>query len=146
MDLQNSPHDDFKLGALIGIPAIDRIADAAKDAATQIREKAQLKDALSYIQAGTLDKLTVTHINRLIENNTPPHLYIKAPAYIQRYNNEPNFRLQMQPILASDPLTQTTSLDTTLTGAKTFIQKYLVYIIAIILIGVIIYFIVKRKK
>ena len=138
-----------------GIPGgevVDQIGNILKGFGGSIAHKAQLKSGLSYIQSGDLSKLTGAQLDRLIEANTPPSLYIKSPVYIARiaYPMQVAFRAQMTQRIANENgasiTTGTTGLNAD--GSKksqipTDIKKYIPWILGAIVIVVLIYFIIK---
>src|SRR5665647_299132 len=83
---------------------VDNLGNIAKNFMGSIAHKAQLKSGLSYIASGDLSKLTGAQLDRLIEANTPAHLYTKSPVYIARWNdpNQGAWRTKMIPIVAAD--------------------------------------------
>src|SRR5665647_343000 len=83
---------------------VDNLGNIAKNFMGSIAHKAQLKSGLSYIQSGDLSKLTGAQLDRLIEANTPPSLYIKSPIYIARIADpmQVTFRAQMTQRIANE--------------------------------------------
>ena len=117
MDLQDERHDDLLIGATLGVPQLDNVANSLKDLRSSVIVKAKRKKAQKISDAGGYASLTPYQKS-----------LISVPDYISGGHT---------PASGDVPGDEQTGLD---------IKRFLPYIIGIVLVGIIIYFISKRKK
>jgi hypothetical protein len=144
--------DNLEIGATLGIPAADQLANALKGFAGSIRHKAQLKQGLEIVRSGNLNDLNGGMLDRLIESNINPSFYINSPVYQKRIIDQPLFAAAMQPRLAAFGLNGSGQVITNKDSAGEnivptkgeSIKKYIPVIIGLILAGVLIYYVSKK--
>ena len=133
MDLRDERHDDLAIGATVGLPEIDAVASGLKNAGKKIVSKAKLRKAQRQLDSGGVESLTPVQKDMLgISRDPTPEERLRGVTYVN--NGVPSYAVGGAP-----PLTDGTSVDDS--GIKRFIP----YIIGVVLLGIIIYLIVKKK-
>lgn len=129
--------------ASAGVPGgaiADTLASSLKGLAGNIRNKSKLKTAQANLAAGRLNDINSFSVNLLIGAGVRPEVYTKIPAFI---NDPANAKLIADLAGGDKGIIIAKNADGT-SPAQFDIKKYIPYIIGVIVIGVLIYFIVKK--
>jgi DNA-binding Xre family transcriptional regulator len=137
--------DNLELGKFIGLPQLDIFANKLKDQANKVKSTGLLTNAIAKMAQGKKELITSEELDQLIKAERSPKEYIDVPIFIERYNKDPDFRNFMLPILQKAGINlANTRIEDTLT-TSTNLKKYIPYIIMVLVIGFLVFYIVKRK-
>jgi len=139
--MDNFAHDN------LGVDDVKAITGAVGGLATSIKNKAQLKKAKGLIAGGKLSELTPHYVQLLIDAGVDPRTYENAPAYQAR----PEIMaaraaaLSQSGVVSGNAAANQAAADG-VTDAQVSggLKKYLPYIIGILILGIIIWMIVKK--
>jgi hypothetical protein len=133
MDVREEMHSELEIGAAVGLPQADQIASLLKNTALSIARRAKIRKAYAQLQSSGVESLTPVQKDLLLISRPPTEeekargvTFVNAgvPSYA------PGAGVQGA-ITNEDPAAW---------------KKFIPYIIGVVVIGILIYFISKKKK